>query len=99
MGAASSPISCPQCQTKLGPWILEVKGAGVCRYCRTPFEFRPFPALHAPPPKVEARVATTDDAVCFFHSDNTAEAVCESCGRFLCTVCAIHFASKKLCPS
>ena len=79
--------------------MLEVEGAGVCRYCKTSFEFRPFPALHAPRAKVAARVAITDDAVCFFHADNTADAVCESCGRFLCTVCAIRFTGKKLCPS
>jgi len=99
MALTGIALSCPKCRADLGWGIFEGVQTGTCRACQTAFEFRPFPALRAETAKAVARAAITDDAVCFFHVENTADAVCDSCGRFLCTVCAINFTGKKLCPS
>ena len=43
--------------------------------------------------------AQTGDAVCFHHAERQAEAVCDSCGRFLCGLCRIDFNGRTLCPA
>jgi hypothetical protein len=40
-----------------------------------------------------------EDSTCFFHAQNQAEKVCEGCGRFLCSVCAVPFGGGLLCPA
>jgi hypothetical protein len=93
-------LSCPKCQRKLDANAWQSETIGACNHCLTGFEFFAFPALTARPVAAVPGVAVpAEDAVCFFHAENKAEVVCESCGRFLCAVCAIDFAGQKLCPS
>ena len=93
-------LSCPKCQRKLDASSWQGEAIGACNHCLTGFEFLAFPALTARSVAVVPSAAVpTEDAVCFFHAENKAEVVCESCGRFLCAVCAIDFAGQKLCPS
>ena len=47
---------------------------------------------------VPKAVVLTENATCYHHAENQAEAICEGCGRFLCSVCAIRFAGRLLCP-
>jgi len=97
---AGPALSCPKCQRKLDANAWQSETIGACNHCLTGFEFFAFPALTARPVAAVPGVAVpAEDAVCFFHAENKAEVVCESCGRFLCAVCAIDFAGQKLCPS
>jgi hypothetical protein len=92
-------LPCPHCKRVLGPesWI-DVRN-GVCAKCRTDFEFVPFRALNFTTVRATPQAAVpASDSVCFFHAENRAESVCDSCGRLLCPVCTVPFAGQKLCP-
>jgi len=39
------------------------------------------------------------EAVCFFHPSNRAALPCDSCGRFICTICDLKVGSRHLCPT
>ena len=93
-------LPCPACKRSYEAidWI----DANQCRClkCREDFDFFPFPALVAAPEVARPQaVAVADDSTCFFHGENQAEKVCDSCGRFLCAVCAVPFTGKTLCPN
>jgi len=42
--------------------------------------------------------ALEGEAACFFHPANRAVLPCDSCGRFLCTICDLPVGSRHLCP-
>ena len=92
-------IECTRCRTTLGP---EVLGAGrtTCPSCRTALRVDPFPALLKPPPSADKpeSAALSDEASCFYHPQKKAAAVCESCGRFLCSLCDLDFEGGHICP-
>lgn len=91
---------CPKCRRKLESFWWFDATSGRCRACETDFEFVPLPALTAAPARVVPTAAVVAaDSVCFFHAENRAEAVCDDCGRLLCSVCAVPFMGRKLCPS
>ncbi len=93
-------LPCPHCKRVLGPESWIDAGSGVCLRCRTAFDFIAFPALTASAAKVAPQTAeVAADSVCFFHPENRAEAVCDSCGRLLCAVCAIPFGGQRVCPT
>lgn len=97
---AGPALACPRCKRVLGPESWRDDRSGQCFRCETEFEFVGFPALRASRARVAAQPAVlADDSVCFFHAENRAEAICDGCGRLLCTVCAVPFAGQKLCPS
>jgi hypothetical protein len=92
-------LPCPSCQRVLEPLSWHGEASGNCRRCNTDFEFLVFPALNATRARVAPKaVLAAEHATCFFHAENQAEAVCNSCGRFLCNVCAVDFNQQKLCP-
>ncbi len=97
---AGDAPSCPGCQHELGrPGVWQTDGAS-CPHCRRELEFSAFPALTTGRTATHPLVAAVaDDATCFFHTENRAVAVCEGCGRYLCTVCGIDYAGSRLCPS
>lgn len=91
---------CPSCQHKLDTDAWRNDRQAHCPRCQTDLEFVRFPALTAARTVVRSETATLgDDATCFFHATNRAEAVCSGCGRLVCAVCAVDFAGKCLCPS
>ncbi len=97
---AGPALACPRCRHTLGPESWIDANRGVCWGCKTGYEFVGFPALRATRQRIAAQPAVlAADSVCFFHAENRAEAICDSCGRFLCAVCAVPFAGRKLCPA
>ena len=93
-------LPCPACRRVLEPPSWHGEAAGNCRRCNTEFEFLGFPALNAARVRVAPKaVLAAEHATCFFHAENQAEAVCGSCGRFLCNVCAVDFNQQKMCPA
>ncbi len=93
-------LPCPKCGRELEALSWHDERGGRCWSCRTPFEFIGFPALRARRPgAVPKAVLVAEHATCFHHPENQAEVVCEGCGRFLCSVCAIHFGRRLVCPA
>lgn len=95
---AAVRVECPKCRRKMPEEYRRDDGEMTCPHCQTDFEFFPFPALFASPAAVRAASVSPGEATCFFHEANRADAVCEGCGRFVCTVCSVDFGGRKLCP-
>lgn len=92
-------LRCPNCKRQLEAHSWSDDASGQCRLCGTSFEFMAFPALTAATTRIAPQTAeVAADSVCFFHSQNRAESICEGCGRLLCPVCTVPFMGQKLCP-
>lgn len=58
-----------------------------------------FPAAFEPLHPVTADpIVDPDEASCFYHPSRRAAVPCDTCGRFLCTLCQIEIGDRKLCP-
>lgn len=59
-----------------------------------------FPALIRPvvEGKSAERVVMPDEAACFYHPAKKAAIPCNSCGRFLCSLCDIAIEGRHICP-
>lgn len=100
MSVAGPALSCPSCRRTLDPLSWHDGHSGSCRRCQCDFEWVEFPAFRAERTVNRPQAAVVEaDATCFFHAENQAESVCESCGRYLCAVCAVDFGGRKSCPS
>lgn len=96
---AGPALPCPQCRRVLEPISWHAENRGACWHCRTDFDFVGFPQLTAARARPMAKaVLLADSATCFYHSTNQADAACENCGRFVCSVCAIDFGGRRVCP-
>ena len=97
---AYGALTCPECGGDLPPQALVPDTEEMCPGCRVPIRGRIFRAWSTPEPQS----ATTSDrafegeAVCFFHPSNRAALPCDSCGRFICSVCDLRIGSRHLCP-
>ena len=62
---------------------------------------RVFPALAKGPDPVDYgdSIQADSEASCFYHPEKKAVIVCESCGRFLCSLCEIDTTGRKICPN
>ena len=94
-------ISCPSCRAPLPDAMLNTGVFSGCPACGTQVQCEVFPALYAAPrigrpgePLVDA-----SEAGCFFHPEKRAAIACESCGRFLCSLCDLQVESRHICPS
>ena len=93
------PVRCPQCRTLLSPGIYNSGAFHECPGCRQPTRVDAFPALLSPPAAGRAAegLIVEGESSCFFHPAKRASVACESCGRFLCSVCDIELAGQHLC--
>lgn len=97
---AASALPCPSCKRPLEAHAWRDETGGGCTRCRADFDFIGFPALRTERARLAPRAAAAaEDSVCFYHPENRADAVCEDCGRFLCTVCTLEFTGRHVCPS
>lgn len=94
--------SCTACGHPL-PGTLCNTGAPVsCPRCQAELEIEIFPALLRPDVRGSAGEAVEVGATtsgCFFHPHKVAVRPCDSCGRFLCTLCEVALGGRHLCPS
>jgi hypothetical protein len=97
--AAFAP-PCPRCKTPLAGIDLGLdSGAGACGSCATALEFTLFPASRRTREVRRARESLEGDACCYFHPANHAAAICENCGRYVCSVCEVPSEDQRtLCP-
>jgi hypothetical protein len=69
-----------------------------CPECNAPTMVQVYPALYSGKSVNKAESISEGQAACFYHPQNTALVSCESCGRFLCSVCDIEFDGSHICP-
>jgi hypothetical protein len=98
---SQAAFACPKCQTafELEPSTWDV--AAQCPNCQSELEAHFFPAFFRPETAETAAAALTDaaEASCFYHPQKQAAAVCDGCGRMICSLCSIDMGAEHLCPA
>lgn len=94
-------IQCSRCNTPLPREHINASDVQPCPSCETPIEAHAFPALLRDP---DAATAVTDpvmsgESSCFYHDHKKAVAACETCGRFICSLCRLDLHELMICPS
>lgn len=91
---------CPKCKAPLaGLGSTGETGDGVCEACVTPLQFTLFPARRRTKQRLRVARSLAGDSTCFFHPTNHAAAICDGCGRYLCTICEVPTEEGgNLCP-
>ena len=93
-------MACPGCTRALPPDLENASEFGRCPTCHDNLRVFAFPALHrAAPTAVAAPVLNAGEASCFYHPLKQATVTCDSCGRFLCTLCDVELGATHRCPS
>jgi hypothetical protein len=71
-----------------------------CRVCGAKLQVWTFSAMWADPPWAAAPVAAAapEQATCFFHAAKPAVQTCQTCGRLLCSLCAVDVGAQVVCP-
>jgi len=99
-GGRTNAVACTSCGTPLP--LLPGAGLKTCRCsgCDAELQVEVFPAFFRDAGRVEAGEALGADgeACCFYHEKKRAAAVCEQCGRFLCSLCEVRIGGKNICP-
>lgn len=94
-------IRCSVCTSILPREALNTRALTPCPSCGTLTRADVFPALFR---KTEQGnpgelLLMDDEASCFYHPDKQAVIPCDSCGRFLCSLCDIELDNRHLCAS
>lgn len=92
-------IYCGKCHALLEFDRFNTGLFAACPACHAPNQVWLFPAAaaeaeNAPRPE---NLIVRDDAGCFYHPSKQAVAACESCGRFLCSLCDVEMDGKHIC--
>jgi len=92
-------LDCGRCKKKISLPLANSSVGAVCPECRSKIIIDTFPALfrEAAPGVPGEAVLAADQSSCFFHPAKRAIIACESCGRFLCTLCDIELSGRHLC--
>jgi hypothetical protein len=94
-------IRCAACHTRLPEEFFNRPELTPCPSCKADVRVWTFPAFgrSVPVGALAENVVTPDEAGCFYHPEKRAATTCESCGRFLCSVCDCEIARRHLCPA
>lgn len=93
-------LHCSKCHQPLPASLFNSADFVSCPSCNSSILIRTFPALEREPSARAAEsVSMDEEASCFFHPQKKAVDHCDSCGRFLCSLCSISFLGGHLCPA
>ncbi|MEJ2368375.1 MAG: hypothetical protein P8Z49_08505 [Acidobacteriota bacterium] len=101
--SAPNQVVCPVCGKSFfderAP--APVEGELECPGCTREFRLETFPAFYRDPLNSEQAESlhSRDEASCYFHPSSRAAAVCEECGRFVCSLCDMPIGTRHYCPS
>lgn len=91
-------LTCSRCHRPLPE--LDTAGWRACQSCGAVVRTVVFPALFR-----ERKVGQSGEGIesegessCFFHPNKKAVVPCDSCGRFLCSLCDLEMRGQHLCP-
>ncbi len=93
-------IHCTKCSAELDARYIGIDNLTKCYSCNNEIGAVVFPAFYKDAEQGIAgeSIIEADDAGCFYHPGKKAALPCDSCGRFLCTLCAIEFDGQNMCP-
>ncbi len=96
-----SVLKCDKCGGVVSEELLNLGGFVPCRFCNTGLRISVFPAYFRPPESGSTgeKVLTDGEASCFFHPKKKAAVTCDSCGRFICSLCDIQLGDDHLCST
>lgn len=96
----AASIECTRCGAPL-PLADAIREYGaVCHTCGSVTWANVFPAAFQPLSGHAAEPVVDDtEASCFYHATKRAVVHCDSCGRFLCSLCQIELGGENLCPA
>ena len=94
-------IHCSACGAGLPDGKFNIPAPVTCENCGAELQVTVFPALAGGAGQVDYGDAlqADDQASCFYHPEKSAVVACENCGRFLCSLCEIDMAGRKICPN
>lgn len=91
-------IACPQCKRPLHPDLFDGE-FHFCPSCQAPVQVYIFPAFMRPAAAAPPALTPIEgQSSCFYHPQKSAVVACESCGRFLCTLCDVEIGGVHRCP-
>ena len=95
------PTICGKCDGGLRESSFNSDRATSCPQCYTPVRAYVFPAWKKELETVEVGQSVLDvgEASCFNHETRKAASICDDCGKFLCSLCSISYAGKRICTS
>jgi len=91
---------CTKCNTYLKSDNYNTSVLMPCQSCGAYVQANVFPALFKKimPGETGEKLLTDNEAGCFYHPGKKAETACESCGRFLCSLCDMDLNGQHICP-
>src|SRR5262245_20168171 len=92
-------LECPACGASLGWESLAAEAPTRCPRCAVTLEISVCPALLRPLAAGELgeTIRSDQESACFYHPRRQAVVPCESCGRFLCSLCDVDFNGRHVC--
>ncbi len=91
--------------TSCGRLLPVLSGTGLrtirCAGCDAYLQVEVFPAFFRGIANtgIGETLGSEGEARCFYHETKRAAAVCEECGRFLCSLCELRIGGRIVCPS
>jgi len=95
-----SEFHCSRCYALLSADHVNTPDLTPCPACGTAIQLRVFPAYFRGASATAAeRIVEQTESSCFYHPSKRAVVPCDSCGRFLCSLCRIDLGGEILCPT
>lgn len=93
-------VLCSKCREPIATSRYNGGDFAPCRNCSAAVMTAVFPAVNRllATSKRPDLVADAESS-CFYHARKRAAAICDACGRFLCSLCDIQMGSRHLCPA
>ncbi len=93
-------VTCSKCKAILPAEQLNSDQFAPCPSCSSAMSAFVFPALfRTQAVTVANQLILEGEAGCFYHPQKKAFIPCDSCGRFLCSLCDVELDGAHLCPA
>jgi hypothetical protein len=94
-----SPLSCGHCRSPLPAYMFASSEAAPCPNCYRPVRAMLWPARAKDlAGTLPTAAAVLEESTCFYHPQNKASIVCDSCGRIICSLCDLPLDGQHICP-
>ncbi len=98
---AVSQMSCTKCLVPLSEEVFNTVDPVPCPHCGNLIQVHVFPSFFKTlsPGQAGEMLLVDEESSCYYHPQKRAKTHCESCGRFLCSLCDVELNNQHLCPS